>query len=104
MAKARVATRLKCGSRAIPRDPRSGHDAEELRTLAHTKRFLERYVADPRFRSKLKEKPDAPQLVAEAYGIAESRPQPGAAPLQHRPHALPILRGGGTLARGQDVG
>ncbi len=45
-------------------------DAEEMRTLAHTKRFLERYVADPTFRRNLQEKPDASQPVAEAYGIA----------------------------------
>jgi hypothetical protein len=45
-------------------------DADEIRTLAHAKRFLERYVADPGFRDKLKEKPEAPHLVAEAYGIS----------------------------------
>jgi radical SAM family RiPP maturation amino acid epimerase len=69
MAKARVATRLNVAAERY-REILDRHDAEELRTLAHTKRFLERYVADPRFRSKLQEKPDAPQLVAEAYGIA----------------------------------
>src|SRR5262245_30990677 len=45
-------------------------DANEIHTLAHAKRFLERYVADPGFRDKLKEKPEAPHLVAEAYGIS----------------------------------
>src|SRR5262245_21620586 len=45
-------------------------DANEIHTLAHAKRFLERYVADPGFRDKLKEKPEAPHLVAEGYGIS----------------------------------
>jgi radical SAM family RiPP maturation amino acid epimerase len=44
--------------------------ADEVRTLAHAKRFLERYVADPGFREKLEEKAEGPHLVAEAYGIA----------------------------------
>ena len=46
-------------------------DADEIRTLAHAKRFLERYVADPGFRDKLKQKPEAPHLVAESYGISD---------------------------------
>jgi radical SAM family RiPP maturation amino acid epimerase len=44
--------------------------ADEIRTLAHVKRFLERYVADPRFRDKLEENPEAPHLVAAAYGMS----------------------------------
>lgn len=44
--------------------------ADEIRILAQVKRFLERYVADPRFRDKLKENPEAPHLVAEAYEMA----------------------------------
>jgi hypothetical protein len=43
--------------------------ADEIRTLAHVKRFLERYVADPKFRDKLKENPEVPHLVVEAYGV-----------------------------------
>jgi radical SAM family RiPP maturation amino acid epimerase len=44
--------------------------AGEIRTLAHVKRFVERYVADPRFRDELKQNPEAPHLVVEAYGMA----------------------------------
>jgi len=43
--------------------------AEERRTLAHVKRFLERYIADARFRDKLRESADAPERVTQAYGI-----------------------------------
>jgi radical SAM family RiPP maturation amino acid epimerase len=39
------------------------------RTLALVKRFAERYVADPRFRQSLGDNPEAPERVAEAYGI-----------------------------------
>src|SRR6478609_8750484 len=45
MAKARVATRLNVAAERY-REILDRHDAEELRTLAHTKRFLERFVAD----------------------------------------------------------
>src|SRR5688500_2057206 len=44
--------------------------ADERRTLAHIKRFIERYVADPRFRDKLRDDADRPERVAQAYGIA----------------------------------
>ena len=44
--------------------------ADELRTLAQVKRFLERYAADPGFRHELEQKPDAAHLVAEGYELA----------------------------------
>jgi len=43
--------------------------ADELRTLAHVKRFLERYAADPRFRDALGQRPEALHLVAEGYEL-----------------------------------
>jgi radical SAM family RiPP maturation amino acid epimerase len=42
---------------------------EELSTLAQIKRLLERHDADPRFREALAQSADAPQRVAESYGI-----------------------------------
>lgn len=42
---------------------------EELRILAHIKRFMERLVADPGFRQALAENVDNPKVVAERYGI-----------------------------------
>ena len=43
--------------------------AEERRTLAHVKRFLERFIADAQFRDKLRDSGDAPERVTQAYGI-----------------------------------
>jgi len=48
----------------------SKRTAEETRTLAHTKRFLERFVADPTFRMAIEINIEASQRVSEAYGIA----------------------------------
>jgi len=42
---------------------------EELRTLAHIKRFMERLVADQNFRSALAEEIETPRPVALRYGI-----------------------------------
>jgi radical SAM family RiPP maturation amino acid epimerase len=42
---------------------------EQLRTLAHIKRFLERLVGDPGFREQLTIHIDNPQVVADQYGI-----------------------------------
>jgi len=42
---------------------------EQLRTLAHTKRFIERLVGDPGFREQLGHHMDDPQTVADQYGI-----------------------------------
>jgi len=46
-----------------------GRRADARRTLALTKRFIERYCADPRFRQLLKENADTPQRATEAYRI-----------------------------------
>ena len=43
--------------------------AEELRTLALVKRFVERVVGDAGFREALARHPDDPRIVAERYGI-----------------------------------
>jgi radical SAM family RiPP maturation amino acid epimerase len=43
--------------------------AEERRTLAHVKRFIERFIADAQFRDKLRDNADASQHVTHAYGI-----------------------------------
>jgi radical SAM family RiPP maturation amino acid epimerase len=43
--------------------------AEELHALAHVKRFVERYSADPRFRHALSQHADAPAGIARAHGI-----------------------------------
>ncbi|MBZ6074821.1 radical SAM family RiPP maturation amino acid epimerase [Microvirga puerhi] len=42
---------------------------DEMRTLAHIKRFMERLVADPGFRQALADNPDDSKSVAERYGI-----------------------------------
>ncbi|MET4156402.1 radical SAM family RiPP maturation amino acid epimerase [Bradyrhizobium sp. JR7.2] len=42
---------------------------EELRTLSHVKRFMERLVGDMEFRRGLSESVDAPRSVSERYGI-----------------------------------
>lgn len=55
---------------------------EQMRTLAHIKRFMERLVADKDFRAALAEHRDDPQIVAERYGI-EIDPMQG----------LPLWRG-----------
>lgn len=43
--------------------------SDELRTLAHIKRFMERLVGDMGFRAALAEYVDTPKVVAERYGI-----------------------------------
>lgn len=55
---------------------------EELRTLAHIKRFMERLVADPGFRQALADNVDDPKGVAERYGIDVDPQQ--MLPLYHR--------------------
>lgn len=42
---------------------------EEIRTLAHIKRFMERLVGDANFRTALGENIDKPKQVADGYGI-----------------------------------
>lgn len=42
---------------------------EQIRTLAHIKRFMERLVADPGFRQALAENVNDPKAVAQRYGI-----------------------------------
>lgn len=42
---------------------------EDLRTLAHIKRFMERLTGDQQFRDALAEAKDDPKAVAERYGI-----------------------------------
>ena len=42
---------------------------EELRTVAHIKRFMERLVGDPAFRQLLGENIDTPLVVTDRYGI-----------------------------------
>lgn len=42
---------------------------EQLRTLAHIKRFMERLVGDNGFRAALAEYVDSPKVVVERYGI-----------------------------------
>ncbi len=55
---------------------------EQLHTLAHIKRFMERLVADKDFRSALAEHRDDPKVVTERYGIDIDPTQ-----------ALPLWRG-----------
>jgi len=47
----------------------AGRTPDERYQIAHIKRFMERLVADPKFREKLKENADNPKVVAEEYGI-----------------------------------
>jgi radical SAM family RiPP maturation amino acid epimerase len=42
---------------------------EQIHTLAHIKRFMERLVADMEFRTALSENVDSPRTVADRYGI-----------------------------------
>ncbi len=47
----------------------SERTSEELRQLAHIKRFMERLVADSVFRDKLRDNIDNPRAVTDEYGI-----------------------------------
>lgn len=57
------------GATSVYREIFDSRSAEEVRQLAHIKRFMERLVADPKFRDKLRDNLDDLQGVADEYGI-----------------------------------
>ncbi len=51
------------------REAHAKRTLQELRTLAEIKRFIERRIADPRFREALAQSADESRRAAESYGI-----------------------------------
>lgn len=65
------------------RDMHRRRDAEELRSIAHVKRFIECFIGDPGFRAALADEPDSATALAAERGV------------EIDPHAIsPLWKGG----------